>query len=249
MSARPVPSLLRLGVRAAPRRRLYCLPYAGGGVAAYRQWASGLPDDIEVVAAQLPGREARLREAPLTSVQAIVALLADAITASADLPYAIFGHSMGGLVAFELARALEERGPRVPSHLFVSSRRPPDMPDPASPVHALPEPQFLDELQRRYDAIPDVVRQEPELLELLLPVLRADIQTIETYVPTPGAQVRCPVHVYGGLHDRYPVAADLPGWWRSSQGPVRMRLFPGDHFYMNAHRVALLRDIARHWSE
>ena len=240
--------LLRLGVRSAPRRRLFCMPYAGGGVAAYRLWHKSLPSDIEVLAAQLPGRESRLREQPLTSIAAMVESVRPAVEAATDLPYAIFGHSMGALMAFELTAALAHSGLRAPSHLFVSARRSPDEPDPKFPVHPLPEAQFLDELQERYGAIPDAVRNEPELLELLLPVLRADIKAVETYLPTHGARVACAIDVYGGEHDTHPYPSQLPLWQRVADQPVRIRMFTGDHFYLNAHREALTADIAARWS-
>jgi medium-chain acyl-[acyl-carrier-protein] hydrolase len=240
-------ALLRLGVRSAPRRRLFCLPFAGGGVAAYRQWFMSLPDDVEVLAAQLPGRESQLLVPPLRSIQAMVDAVLPAVEAAATMPYAIFGHSMGALVAFELALALEQSGVRSPSRLFVSARRSPDDPETKPPVHALPEPQFLDELQERYGAIPEAVRNEPELLELLLPTLRADIQAVETYVPRPGARVHCPVVVYGGERDTHPLPAQLPFWARVVHRLEQVRLFPGDHFYLHAQREALTADLAWHW--
>ena len=224
------------------------MPYAGGGVAPYRQWFRSLPDDIEVQAVQLPGRESRLRETPLPSIHAMVDAVRPAIEAASDLPYAIFGHSMGALMAFELTYALERSGMRSPSRLFVSARRGPDEPDPRPPVHGLPEVQFLNELQERYGAIPDAVRNEPELLELLLPVLRADIRAVETYEPTPHARVRCPVDIYGGTDDTHPTPAQLSQWSRVVEQPMRIRMFAGDHFYLNAQREALTADIAERWT-
>ena len=240
--------LLRMGTRSAPKRRLFCMPYAGGGVAPYRLWFRSLPEDIEVHAVQLPGRESRLRDAPLTTIHAMVDAVRPAIDAASDLPYAIFGHSMGALMAFELTFALEQGGLRAPSRLFVSARRGPDEPDPRPPVHELPEAQFLDELQERYGAIPEAVRSEPELMELLLPVLRADIRAVETYVPTPGAIVRCPVDIYGGSSDTHPHPAQLSQWSRVVEQPVRIRMFAGDHFYLNSQREALTADIAARWA-
>lgn len=240
--------LLRLGVRSAPRRRLFCMPYAGGGVAPYRLWSRSLPDDIEVFAAQLPGREARIRETPLPSIAMMVTELLPVIEAASDLPYAIFGHSMGALIAYELTVALEKRGGRPPSRLFVSARRPPDEPDVRVPLHAMPGPQFLDELQERYGAIPAPVLDEPELLELLLPIVRADIRAVETYQPAADvARIRCPVLVYGGDADRHPLPAQLPLWDRACESPVRVRVFSGDHFYLNVQREALTADIAAQW--
>jgi medium-chain acyl-[acyl-carrier-protein] hydrolase len=243
-------SLVRLGARGTPRRRLICLPFAGGGVAPYRPWLRALPDDVELLAAALPGRETRLREQPLEAIDDMVEAIAPAVAAVAgELPYAIFGHSMGALVAFELTLALESLDVRGPSHLFVSAHRPPDEAEELPPINDLPDAEFLDELQRRYNAVPEAVRSEPELLALLLPALRADLRAIERYMARPGTRVRCPVHVYGGLDDRHPVPAQLPGWTRVAERPIRTRLFAGDHFYLTSQRDALAADIAAHWRD
>lgn len=243
-------SFLRLGATAAPRRRLFCLPFAGGGAAVFRPWAKALPGDVELMAVQLPGREARLRERPLDRIEAIVEAVRPAVLAAADLPYAIFGHSMGALVAFELALALEAAGGRPPSRLFVSARRAPDEADEQPPMDALADERFLDEMQRRYGGVPAVVRQEPELMALLLPTLRADIRALERYAPSGPSgtrRVRCPVHVYGGADDQHPRPVQLAGWERVADGPVRVRVFAGDHFYLTTARDALVADIAAHW--
>jgi surfactin synthase thioesterase subunit len=247
MTATPV-TFLRFGAQH-PRRRLFCLPFAGGGAAPFRAWARSMPEDVEILAAQLPGREARLREAPFRSIAAMTQAALPAVLAHADLPYAVFGHSMGALVAFELALALEESAPVPPTALFVSARRPPDEPDEHSPVHPLPEAQFVAELQSRYGAIPEVLLQERELLQLLLPTLRADIEAVETYAPSTTRKLRCPVFVYGGMDDRHPRRAQLAGWQRVAARDVRVRVFAGDHFYLNAQRDALTADIAARWSD
>jgi surfactin synthase thioesterase subunit len=232
-----------------PRRRLICIPFAGGGVAAFRGWSRGLPEDVELLVVQLPGRESRLREPAFDNIPEIVEAVGAVVAQACELPYALFGHSMGALVAFELALALEAGPGRGPEHLFVSARRPPDEPEPDSPVHALPDDAFVEELQRRYRAIPDAVRQEPELLALLLPTLRADIRAIECYAPSSPRKVRCPVHVFGGVQDNYPRPAQLPGWQRVAQQGVRVRLFPGNHFYLAEQQAALLADISATWAD
>lgn len=242
-------TLFRSPGARAPRRRLICLPFAGGGVAAFRSWTRHLPDDVEVLVVQLPGRESRLREAPFDDIPEIVDALRPLVTEASDLPYALFGHSMGALIAFELALSLEAGGGRGPAHLFVSARRPPDEPELDPPVHGLPDDAFVDELQRRYRAIPDAVRQEPELLALLLPGLRADIRAIERYAPSSPRKVRCPVHVFGGVQDSYPRPAQLPGWQRVAEQGVRVRLFPGNHFYLAEQQAALLADISETWAD
>jgi surfactin synthase thioesterase subunit len=240
------PALVRLPSRA-PRRRLICLPFAGGGVSGYRPWLQALPPDIEIVAAQLPGREGRLREAPFESIWEMADSLLPEILDLTDLPYALFGHSMGGLVAYEIAVALERMHAAAPSRLFISARRAPDE-DPDRPlVASLPDMEFLDVMQRRYNAIPDAVKDEPELLALLLPTLRADLRAIESYTPRTLHRVSMPVHVYGGLEDRHPFPNQLAGWQRVAEQPIRVRLFPGDHFFITTQRDAVMKDIAANW--
>lgn len=241
-------SLARLGARRAPRRRLVCFPYAGGGVAAYGQWWRSLPEDIEVIGVQLPGREARISEAPLPSIDAMVQATRAVMHTISDLPFAFFGHSMGSLLAFELTLALEAAGAAAPDRLFVSARRAPDEPEAThSVVHTLPDADFLDAMQSRFQAIPQAVRDEPELLALVLPVLRADMRAVETYAPQPGRRVYCPVRAYGGADDTHPRPSQLAGWQRATMQPISVRLFPGDHFYLGAQRGALLEDVVAHW--
>jgi surfactin synthase thioesterase subunit len=245
---RPAAALLRLGAPGTPRRRLVCLPFAGGGAATYRQWTRFLPEDVEVVSVQLPGRELARNGPPLDSIDAMAAAAHGAVRSTTDLPYAVFGHSMGALIAFELAFALEHDGGRPPVALFVSGRRPPDETDLAAPVHGLPDAEFLDELQRRYGGVPDVVRREPELLALLLPGLRADVRALETYRIADDTRVACPVHVYGGREDTRPRPDQLEGWTRRTEQPVRVQLFPGGHFFVAEEPAAICADIAARWA-
>jgi surfactin synthase thioesterase subunit len=239
-----VASALRFATVTRPTWRLFCLPFAGGGAAGYRTWHRTLPDDVDVVALQLPGRDAHRRVRPLDRIADMVQAARPVLEAEADLPYAIFGHSMGALVAYELTVALERDGHSTPSHLFVSARRPPDEPHDAAPIHGLPDEQFLDELQGRYGGVPEVVRREPDLLALLLPVLRADVAAIETYTPLTDRRVACPVRVYGGAADRHPRPEQLPGWQRFADHDVSVQLFPGDHFYVATQQAALTADLA-----
>jgi surfactin synthase thioesterase subunit len=248
-AARAPRGLLRFGDAGPKARRLYCLPFAGGGPSTYRMWPRSLPADTDVVAVQFPGRDPASPEAPADSIGEIVdvvlASLAE-LQASDSVPFSLFGHSMGALVAFEMTVALEEAGGGGPSRLFVSGRRPPDELHHGGKVHALADDQFLDEMQRSYGGIPDVVRNEPELLALFLPSLRADIKALETYAPRSGRQVRCPIRVYGGAQDRNPRPSQLGGWQRVAAQDVSIRVFDGDHFYLTGARDALVADIAAH---
>jgi surfactin synthase thioesterase subunit len=259
-------ALIRFAAAGTPRRRLICLPFAGGGPSTYRWWPRSLPADMEVLAVVLPGRDPRVRAAggedPPGAMAAVVPPVVEAIDELQDdspLPFAIFGHSMGALVAFELTVALEAahgaHAPagagsrdRVPGHLFVSGRRPPDELHRGDPIHGLPNDRFLDEMQRLYGGVPEVVRSEPELLALFLPALRADVRVFETYAPLTDRQVQCPVSVYGGADDRRPTPAQLPGWQRVVARQISLRTFPGDHFYLNDHRDDLAADIASRWT-
>ena len=244
----PVATLLRLGKRQTPTRRLFCLPYAGGGVAAYGQWWRSLPADIEVMGVQFPGRESRIAEAPLDSVAAMAAAALPAILAASDLPFALFGHSMGGLVAFELTLALEQREESErPQHLFVSARRAPDVREPEPSMSPMSDEQFLDELSGRYGAISDDVRREPELLSLLLPVMRADVRAIEVYEPPTGRMVQCPLEVYGGTTDLHPRPEELAAWQRWAAQRIEVTLFEGDHFFLAPQREALTAHMAKAW--
>jgi len=229
--------------------RLICLPFAGGGVAPFRQWARAFPSDVELLVAQLPAREGRLREQPFESIWDMADWLLPEVIEASDLPFAIFGHSMGALVAYELAVALERMNERMPTSAFFSARRPPDESADEPPIADLPDNnEFLDALQHRYNAVPDAVRNEPELLELLLPALRADLRAIERYSPRITHQLRCPVHVYGGLQDKRPTPSELAGWQRFAQQRIRVRLFPGDHFFITSQRDAVVSYLMTNWT-
>jgi medium-chain acyl-[acyl-carrier-protein] hydrolase len=241
-------SLVRFAGSSRVRRRLVCLPFAGGGPAAFRLWPRTLPADVEVLAVRLPGRSPSSREPRLDSADAVVDALLPAIRAQADLPYALFGHSMGALLAFELALALEGSGAGAPERLFVSGRCAPDEPSTSLRIHALPDAEFLAQLDKNFAGVPEVVRNEPDLLALLLPALRADVRVYETYEPLTDRQVACPVHVYGGVDDRHPRPSELAGWQRVAEGAISVRLFPGDHFYLTNEREALTADIGQRWT-
>jgi surfactin synthase thioesterase subunit len=253
---------VRFDAAGTARRRLFCLPFAGGGPATYRLWPRSLPDDVEVVALQLPGRDPSSRQRPPDSIAELVDSTTEAVLAvdRADpLPFAVFGHSMGALIAFEMTLRLERAAADgsalraagtsttvpSPSQLFVSGRRPPDEPHRGEPIHGLDDEPFLDAMQETYGGVPAVVRNEPDLLALFLPALRADIRALETYEPVGGRLVRCPIHVYGGADDRHPRPSQLSGWQRAAAREISVRVFDGDHFYLTAGaREALTGEIA-----
>ena len=237
------PWLVRPNPRSKPTLRLFCLPFAGSGAAPFRPWAQLLPPHIELCILQLPGRETRLRETPYTNITSLVAALTTAITPALNLPYALFGHSMGTLVAFELTRALQRHKQAAPTHLFVSGRRAPQLPDPEAPISQLADGLFVREMVRRYNAIPKVILDDEEMLRIFLPTLRADLDVLESYVYTEAAPLDCPITAFGGMDDSRASRGDLAAWRVQTRQSFQLQLFPGDHFYLNPQRENLVAQI------
>jgi medium-chain acyl-[acyl-carrier-protein] hydrolase len=233
--------------RPAPRRpasaRLFCFPYAGVGASVFRQWPAGLPVEFEVCAVQLPGRANRLHEPAVASIQALVDVLVHVMTPHLDLPFAFFGHSMGAVLAFEVARGLASRGV-PPSHLIVSGRRPPHIPDLAPPLHGLPDPEFVAEINRRYGGIHPEIFKNRDILALLLPCLRADIAALETHRPTPGSPLACPISAFGGADDPLTPRVHLDAWRGETTGTLEVCVFPGGHFYIEPQRDRVLAELS-----
>lgn len=240
------PWLSRFAPRPAAALRLFCFSHAGGGAAVFRPWALDLPVELEVVAVLLPGREHRLREKPLESMAALLQALLPALVPALDRPFAFFGHSMGALVAFEAARALQARGEPVPARLLLSGRRAPHLPEPEAPLHGLDDDAFVAEIDRRYRGIPPEVMQHDDLRELLLPALRADIALIETHQHDGGARFAGPITALGGEADLRAAQGPLQAWQQHTHHPLRLRQYAGGHFYFNEPpvREQLLADLA-----
>ncbi|MBP2687190.1 MAG: gramicidin dehydrogenase [Deltaproteobacteria bacterium] len=234
------PWLVRFRPNPSAALRLFCFPYAGVGASIFSPWVHRLHSKIEMVGVQLPGREGRIREEPFDRLSRIVPEAARFIRNDLDRPYAIFGHSLGALIGFEVARCLRREGAPDPVHLFLSARRAPPRPDPLPEIHGLPDAEFLEEIQRRWDGIPSAVLREAELLQLLLPALRADVAVLETYTHLQGEPLDCPISVFGGENDRNIGREDLLGWRGHTRGDFRLRLLPGGHFFIRTQQQALL---------
>jgi medium-chain acyl-[acyl-carrier-protein] hydrolase len=222
------------------RLRLFCFPYAGAGASIFRAWSDGLPADVEVCPVQFPGRGTRLMETPFTQLAPLVQALAQALVPLLDKPFAFFGHSLGALVGFELARQLRRKPGVQPVRLIVSADRAPQIPHRDRRIHALPEGEFLVEL-RRLNGIPGKVLEDIELMQIMLPVLRADLAVYETHVYSTEPPLNCPISTFGGLQDHRVSRGDLEAWRDQTSVSFSLQMFPGDHFFLNATQPLLLQ--------
>ncbi|HEX4960087.1 MAG TPA: alpha/beta fold hydrolase [Thermoanaerobaculia bacterium] len=235
-------------VNPRARLRMFCFPYAGGGASVYRGWASLLPGDVEVCPVQLPGREGRLRDQPFNRPEPMIAALAEVLEPYMDLPFVFFGHSMGSLIAFELARELRRRGRKLPLALFVCGRRAPHLPPREEAIHDLPEPEFIEKL-RELNGTPEEVLQHAELMKLLLPILRADFSVNETYVFKEEEPFDFAISAFGGLGDEDVTREDVEAWKQHTRGRFRVRMLPGDHFFVHGAKDLILEAVARDLAE
>jgi medium-chain acyl-[acyl-carrier-protein] hydrolase len=224
--------------------RLFCFPCAGHGAAMYQSWFRAAGGRLDVFPVQPPGRANRLSEAPLESISDFVRHIVPEIAPLTERPYAFFGHSMGAILAAFTAEALVAEGVPGPDHLFLSSRQPPDVPSPVPPLAHLEDDAFIREINRRYNAIPDEIMREPEVLAILLPALRADVRALESIEGHPRRQLDAPITVYGGDSDKLVPRTLLEQWEGWTRGPFRLRMFRGGHFYLHERGPELLREMA-----
>jgi medium-chain acyl-[acyl-carrier-protein] hydrolase len=228
----------------AARLRLFCFPYAGAGASIFYPWTRELPAEVEVCPVQLPGREGRMAEKPFDRMDPLVETLAEVLAPHMDRPFAFFGHSNGAIMSFELARLLRREGRRMPEHVFLSGRPASHVPSRHPQIHHLPQAEFEQEL-RRLQGTPEEILQNREIMELITPLLRADFALAETYAYRPEAPLDVPVSAYGGARDADVPEEDVAAWKEHAAGPFHLRIFPGDHFFINGDRALVLRELAR----
>lgn len=228
----------------AAKLRLFCVPHAGGGASTYRTWPAELPAQVEVCPVQPPGRETRLREPAFRRAEPLALAAATALAPWFDRPFALFGHSMGAVIAFELARALRSQGQPMPVCVIVSGRRAPHLPDRKGPIYDLPQDELLAELAK-FGGTPSEALACRELIEFMLPLLRADCEVCDEHVHVPDAPLPCPLIAYGGAADPDVNQEELEGWREHTSGAFVARMFPGDHFYLQAQRSTVLSTLAR----
>ena len=231
----------------APRLRLFCFPYAGGSADIYRSWRNWFPEQIDLCLVHLPGRSKNMGRRAFSQLVPLVAEIANHISLLTDIPYALYGHSMGGLISFELARELSHQLRTVPKHLFVSGCRAPQYPRDEPLTFNLPHDAFIAEL-KKLNGTPEEVLANSEVMELFIDLLRADFELVETYQYHPGDHLSCPITVYGGIEDEHVPMEACHQWQKQTSASCKVRMFSGDHFFIrnaetdfvNAFRTDLL---------
>lgn len=236
--ARPVS-----GRHAAPALRVFCFPYAGAGASVYSGWR--LPAELaaEVWAVQPPGRENRQDEPLVTDFDGLVEAYRQHLTPLLDRPFAFFGHSLGALAAFELARALRRRGAPQPRHLFLSAYRAPDRPAKREPVSPLSADEFVARMWEIAGPSPSAIR-DPELLLLLAPLTRADCRLCERYRYTPEAPLDTPLTCFAAVDDCEVDVPDVDAWHRHTSRGCRLHRHRGGHLFLRDHSSQMLAEIA-----
>jgi medium-chain acyl-[acyl-carrier-protein] hydrolase len=234
------PWLTHVKAKQGARVRLFCFPYAGSAAHIFRSWSSNLPETVDVLPVQLPGRGNRLSHPLFHRLPLLVRAAAEAFLPHLDLPFAFFGHSMGALIAFEVSRHLQHVYNLEPVHLFVSGHQAPQSIVNASPSYNLPRDEFLKHLAR-LRGTPTEVLEQPELLELVLPILRADFEVSETYNYEPSLPLNCPITALGGTEDTNVETKALQAWSEQTRAHFSVHIFPGDHFFIHSSQTLLLR--------
>lgn len=228
----------------APQRpiSLICLPHAGGSASSYFAFSSAMGEAAEVLAVQYPGRQDRWQDKPVSNLLELADPIAEAVAARVDRPFAVFGHSMGSALAFEVTRRLEQRGIE-PVRLFASGGRSPSL-ERAEGIHLLDEDGLVTEMKRLGGTDPRLL-EDREILEMVLPAVRADYTAIETYRAAPDATVRCPITTLTGDADPRTTVEEAAAWEAHTTGEFELLVLPGGHFFLFDQLPDIVRTITQ----
>lgn len=220
--------------------RLVCLPYSGGRASVFNNLATDLPCHLELWAVEYPGHGRRLPEAPCTRLAPLVEQIADVLAHQVRRPFALLGYSVGALIGFEVARALARAGQPGPAALFAAAAKAPHLRPARPPLHELSREELIEGLHRLAGVRNELLDNE-ELVDVMLPVLRADLSLDETYAYDPGAVLDCPVVAFGGSEDWSTPRSSLEAWREQTAGGFSLVTLPGGHFFLDSSRIQFAR--------
>jgi medium-chain acyl-[acyl-carrier-protein] hydrolase len=229
---------------SCPKIRLFCFPYAGAGASIFHVWSKILPENIELFALKLPGRESRFKEPLLYQLSPLINHLVPALLPYLDIPFVFFGHSFGALVCFELTRQLRQQNLPIPLCLLVSGRRAPQLPRRYPTTYNLSESEFMKEI-RNLNGTPESLLQNQDLMKCFLTILRADLAIDETYTYKDEAPLDCHISVFGGFSDYRADFEELSSWKQQTTGNFYLQMFSGDHFFINQEKDAVLKAVLK----
>jgi medium-chain acyl-[acyl-carrier-protein] hydrolase len=225
--------------------RLFCFPYGGGSSRVFRTWADDFPKTIELCPIEIPGRGGQIKSPLYTEIQPLVTEIATNIIPYLDKPYAFFGYSMGSLISFELIRLLRSQFDLQPLHLFVAARSAPQLPPERPPISQLPDTDFLAEISR-LNGTPAAVLENPELMQIFLPIIRADFIVLESYIYSHQPPLNCPITAFGGLQDSTVSYIALSAWEKQTLAPFSLQMIDGGHFFINTAKSTLVNSVIQY---
>jgi surfactin synthase thioesterase subunit len=228
-----------------PQVRLFCFSYAGTGASMFRSWPAALPSLVDVIAIQLPGRESRFRERCVTRMDEITTAVVRSVQPYLDVPFVVFGHSLGALIGFEFVQGLQAIGAPLPLRLIASGMRPPHLAASVPPMSHLADDLLIAEVQRRYGSWQREFLEQPEALRVFLPILRSDLRLFEAYRCTEERCLSVAITALGGEQDEWSQMNLLQGWQRYTSRELSVRMYPGRHLFIHSASEQILRDLSR----
>lgn len=223
--------IVPLTSNSSAKLTLLLFPYAGGSASVFTKWVNYLPKSINISAVQYPGRWERFNEPFMTEFKPLVDSLSLAIIQEIKGPFILLGYSLGALVAFEISRRFETTKKNIPLLLIAVSRNSPNYKSPLAHIHKLKDTDFISEVQTRYGGIPKQVLQDPEMMQIFLPILRNDLRLFELYVYQETGLLGIPTTVCFGKEDTLISKDKIQLWDSVCKNPVDYRIFNGSHFF------------------
>jgi len=229
-------------LRSGAKIRMICFPYAGGNSSTYMPWVNELPESVDLLAVELPGRSHRFGEPAYRNMEDLIEDLFEAFQILTNKPYILMGHSLGSRVAFELMYRFKQQDLRMPEHFIASGSPAPHIKEKRKELYKLPSDEFKEEL-RKLNGTPEEVLENVELMKLAEPFIRADFELSETYTYCGNERFNCPISVFHGDKDTEISLSDAQAWEAHFVHSATMHIFPGDHFFIDKNRTNVLKKV------